>query len=222
MRARSEAHMVRIGLSPNGRPRRAKRSPAGRRASPRSRPGHHQVPAARRRASILIGGKDPGICLDRHPAALAGLQRDPFPPGKPVRAPRRGDIELRNIGSLALADVGHGKADRKLLAARHSEILMLELGVAQAKPEREKRFGARPFEPAISDIAAFMIIDREWRGRGRRRGSPSDHIRRAWRAAAGRPTAADRQPARWRYPAEDRGDRLAAALSRIPGLQNGA
>ena len=98
-----------------------------------------------------------------------GHQRDTFE-GKQAEAGLArgaGEIELRDVGAIALTAVGDGDHRRHRVAAMHFEIAIGKARVAQAVTERVSRLEALPRVPAISGVGALIIADRGRRAPGR-------------------------------------------------------
>nr|GFD55864.1 hypothetical protein [Tanacetum cinerariifolium] len=73
------------------------------------------------------------------------------------------DIDLRHVGAGALAGVGDIERDGERLAAGDGEVGISEAGVAQPMAEGEQRLLRLALIPAIADVGALDIVDREAR-----------------------------------------------------------
>ena len=107
--------------------------------------------------------KDPWINDHLDLAGLMGLETDLAPSDQP-RLPCRGfDVDLGRIDTRSIGDVGNPETELQGGCALSSKVVGAKPRVGKAIAEREKRLSVRLFKPAIADIGAFGIMDREWR-----------------------------------------------------------
>ena len=109
--------------------------------------------------------QQPGIGHELYTTRLAGAQRDALEPEQAHArlAGRLGQVELGHIGALALAGVGHRKARRHRLPAVDLQIPIVKLRVAQPIAKGIERPGAGLGEPAVADLGALSIVNRQRR-----------------------------------------------------------
>ena len=84
------------------------------------------------------------------------------------------DIELRHVRPGAAADIGDLDRHAQPVAAGDDRVAIGEAGVAEPVAEREQRLQPLLLVPAIADVGALLVIDRE-----------ADRRRRAGRGVGG-------------------------------------
>ena len=70
-------------------------------------------------------------------------------------------VIVGDLHALALAGVGDPRGDAQPRATRLLQPGVGKAGIGQAIAEREQRLGIGLLKPAIADVAAFLVIDRE-------------------------------------------------------------
>src|SRR5690606_7019969 len=107
--------------------------------------------------------KQPRIGGERHAPRLARLELDALEAEQthtPV-AGRIRQIELRNVGALALAGVLHCEARGDRLTSFELQVVVIEGRIAQAVTERVQRPLVLQREPAITHLRALVVLDRD-------------------------------------------------------------
>src|SRR5690606_21824332 len=94
---------------------------------------------------------------------LAGLELDPLEPEKPHAPVACGfrEIELRDVGALALPGIRDRESRSDRVSAFELEIAVIEARIAEAVTEGEHWLCTGLCEPAVTDLRNFVVIDRD-------------------------------------------------------------
>src|SRR5690606_4273141 len=74
---------------------------------------------------------------------------------------RFGEVELRHVRADALAGVGHHEVRRDRVPALETEVLVVERRVTQAVAEGVHRLEPLLREPAVANLRALVVFDRD-------------------------------------------------------------